>query len=1018
MIRVIFSTHYYTRWGERVVITGQGPVLGDYDLELYVVLVSSEPWLMIRMYHVMFACRAKVATCRAVGADGDGSAVHDGGSCCSSSSSSAAMNSKLLWEVTVPFPVDALEEEDEDTYKIVFQFVVVNEHTKEVIKFESNKYTLRLKKDEAVDGSSVYVSSVWVDSSHHANVLKSSAFANVVLQTDHARESDTLLLKKQRGPEKPIHVRDHVLVRFHAMDLELMQGESICITGGTAILGNWQLQQVVWMNQQGSKGCWEQELWIPVSAFPVTYKYAIGRPERDLILEPGESRLIVLPPATDGSVSSIAQYDGFVRRQDRWRGAGVAVPVFSLRTENSIGCGEFTDLVRMGAWCKACGFSLLQLLPVCDTQVRKDWRDSYPYSSLCVFALHPMYLSLADLLAPYVDRNAEVYSALLSDIDSGCAEISSTVSCCGDPDDANGIYVDVDYEETVDFKMKMARMIFEEFGKEDMASDAYMEFASSNSQWLIPYAVFCFLRDMFQTSEHWKWGKFSKPTPEMLDHLASPEQEWHGTIKFYCYLQFKLHTQLLHSSQKLREMGIVLKGDLPIGVDKRSVDTWMHPTLFRMHTSTGAPPDYFDPGGQNWGFPTYNWECMAKDGYAWWRRRLSHMAQYFQAYRIDHILGFFRIWELPANAKSGLLGRFRPSLHYSREDLEIQGLWDIDRLAEPYVTDALLHELLDDPELEEEVKERFFQPSPGNRYRFKEKYASEIFIWSLRSRPGIPDHTAVDTERVRSVLLTLCQNVCLVRDHDNPDHHFFPRFNLTHTTSYDHLEDPHWKHVLKEMHDDSFYGSRSDSMWRHQAYKTLPMMQHATDMLVCGEDLGMIPPCVHPVMEDLGIIGLRIQRMPSQYGAEFGNTGKYGYMTVASPSSHDTTNFRAWFEENAGRRTRYCETILGMHNKTSTTCTPDIVRDVVKQHLFSPSILSIFSIQDIIAMSHVLPQRDPDEETINVPSNPEHYWRYRMHISIQELDQDAELKHTLQNLLSASGRCNSSSSRCASNEDS
>ena len=940
--------------------------------------------------------RAKGATCRPDGVGTPSSSMpfqqqqqHD---------AATISRHHLLWEADVVFPVDTLPRDESGHRVIEFQFAVVVQDDQEVYSHrhhQSAKHVLKVYENGESGPIDVYVSCVWVDSSHPGQVLRAGAFTRVVMP--HVADE-----RQWCRPSSPaLHTtnkNDEVTVQLHVMDLELRDGDAVCVTGGTAILGNWQLKQVVWMTPSaaGTRGCWHANVRIPIGAFPVTYKYAIGKPDNDLILEPGESRLLVLPPPMNNIC--IAAYDGFVRRQDRWRGAGVAVPVFSLRSKDSIGCGEFSDLVPLGKWCQECGFSLLQLLPVCDTQVTKTWRDSYPYSSLCVFALHPMYLNVCDMLdscRAYRLDDKGLYGMLKELVVS--KREHSQQHC-----------VDVDYEETVAFKISLARRIFDEYGIYEMKkNDAYMEFQAANAHWLKPYAVFCFLRDFFKTAEHWKWGVYSKPTPEMLEHLASPDKEWYYTIQFHCYLQFKLHQQLLQASKRLREMGIAVKGDLPIGVDKCSVDTWLHADLFRMNTSTGAPPDYFDPKGQNWGFPTYNWEAMSKDGYAWWRKRLAHMKQYFQAYRIDHILGFFRIWELPCDTKTGILGRFRPSSGYTRAELESHGLWDIDRLADPFVTSSLLHELLDDPELEAEVTERFFEPCPGNRLRFKQRYASEMAVSALRCRPGVPDSTAVDTERVHQVLIMLSQNVCIIKDGDLPHGNYFPRFNLMETKSFEYLEDLHWKAFLRNMHDDSFYGTRSDALWRSQAYKTLPMMQNATDMLVCGEDLGLIPSCVHPIMEELGIIGLRIQRMPSEQGIEFGMPSAYGYMTVASPSSHDTSNFRAWFEEDEARRARYCRTILGLEDVAPDVCTPDIVRFVVRQHLACPSILAIFSIQDIIGMSHTLPQRDANEETINVPSNPEHYWRYRMHITLEQLDQDDELKQTLKNLITSSGRMNS-----------
>ena len=564
---------------------------------------------------------------------------------------------------------------------------------------------------------------------------------------------------------------------------------------------------------------------------------------------------------------------------------------------------------------------------------------------------------------------------------------------------------DVDYESTVQGKLRISREIFDLYGKEELSkSESFELFRLKNERWLVPYAVFCFLRDLFGTAEHWNWGVFSKPSLDLLNRLSDRSNEWYDTIQFYYYLQYKLHCQLLHASEQAKKLGVVLKGDLPIGVDKRSVDTWIHSSLFRMDTSTGAPPDYFDPKGQNWGFPTYDWEVMAKDSYEWWRRRLSHMAQYFQAYRIDHILGFFRIWELPSTAKTGLLGRFRPSSPYTRSDLEYSGIWDIDRLTDPYVTDEVLHDLLDDSELESEIKERFFTKSEGNRYKFKEKFNTEASLFSLKSRPGLPERAAIENERIKEILVLLYQNVLLIRDRESPNQSFFPRFGLTETSSFHHL-DEHWRRKLKQMHDESFFGLRSDHIWREQAYRTLPMMQNATDMLVCGEDLGMIPSCVHPVMEELGIIGLRIQRMPSEAEVEFGNPANYGYMTVASPSSHDTTTLRAWYEEDASRRNRFSLQMLSEDkNNIKDVCAPEVVQAVINQHLQSPSILAIFAIQDVLALSKNFQLRPPDEETINVPSNPEHYWRYRMHVTVEDLEEENDLKENLRLLIAQSGR--------------
>ena len=867
-----------------------------------------------------------------------------------------------MWEVIVPIPL---------VPEITYRYAVVDD-AMSIVKWGKNTFTLVLPQS-LEDGSIVDICDEWMDSSHAAGLLSTCAFTKVILP-DRPRVS----------PQQILHLQpalNEAIIRFQVWDWEMQGGQEMCVTGGAPQLGNWQMQQVLQMTQT-SPACWEAEVSVPLNAFPVTYKYAVGdRTGESLLLEHGESRIVALPMTeTSRAPALLIRHDGPFRRESRWRGAGVAVPVFSLRTEKSVGCGEFSDLVHVVKWCADVGLKMLQLLPVSDTSVRGTWRDSYPYSSMCVFALHPMYLCLDEL--------EELPEAVAAEVAAARAALNLEA---------------VDYEATMEVKLRIARQMFDLGGQEVLQSEEFKQFWETNSEWLQPYAVFCFLKNLFGSAEHWNWGAFATPTPEMLTRLSSPSQEWHATIQFQYYLQFHLHRQLAAASAAAAASHVALKGDLPIGVDKRSVDTWLAPKCFRMNTSTGAPPDYFDPGGQNWGFPTYNWEEMESDGFSWWKRRLAHMSQYFHAYRIDHILGFFRIWELPADARVGLLGRFRPSVPLWRHELEARGIWDFDRLCEPYVTNALLERTFGEGELAAEVAARYFVDGPGRRLKFRSQFSTEAAIWALQPRPGLPKELADEVNATRKGLMALRQNVVLLRDVEDPER-FYPRINLTSTSSYRDL-DLQWREELSRLHDDYYHGERSDTVWREHALRVLPMLQAASDMLVCGEDLGMIPSSVHPIMEELGIIGLRIQRMPSESGVEFGDPGKYPYMTVASPSSHDTTTLRAWYEEDAERCQRYFLKVLGGEEGAAPEkCTAEIAAGVAQQHLESPSVLTIFPLQDLMALSAKLATRAAAEETINDPTNSEHYWRYRMHVTVEELAADAELKKTLKELLLNSAR--------------
>ena len=301
-----------------------------------------------------------------------------------------------------------------------------------------------------------------------------------------------------------------------------------------------------------------------------------------------------------------------------WKGAGTAVPVFSLRTADDFGIGEFRDLRPLVDWAAATHQSVIQLLPVNDTTRKGQWADSYPYSPVSTFALHPLYMHLQDL-GIKADAAFKKEQAALNALP------------------------ELDYPRVFKAKMAHIRQAFEARGAKDMASAAFKKFIKENAAWLPEYAEFCARRDKLE-----------------------PE--------YYCWMQFHLDKQFCEEVDYARAKGISFKGDLPIGVSADSAEAYWHPELFNLDSSTGAPPDFFSTDGQNWGFPTYNWEEMAKDDFAWWKARLRKMSRYFDAFRIDHILGFFRIWEIPTEYKSGMMGHFNPALPYSPEEISAMGL--------------------------------------------------------------------------------------------------------------------------------------------------------------------------------------------------------------------------------------------------------------------------------------------------------------------------------------------------------
>ncbi|KAG5395612.1 hypothetical protein IGI04_017426 [Brassica rapa subsp. trilocularis] len=776
---------------------------------------------------------------------------------------------------------------------------------------------------------------------------------------------------------------DSVVVQFKICCPDVGEGTSVYVLGTSGKLGKWKVESGLKLSYVGDS-MWEGDCLIPKAEFPIKYRYCKVPKDGSIGLESGGNRELTLHSSSNKQ-EYIVMSDGLFREMP-WRGAGVAVPMFSVRSEDDVGVGEFLDLKLLVDWSVDSGLHLVQLLPVNDTSVHKMWWDSYPYSSLSVFALHPLYLRVQALS------------------ESLPADIKEQIEKAKKQLDKN----DVDYEATMETKLSIAKKIFDLEKDQTLSSSSFQKYFSENEGWLKPYAAFCFLRDFFETSDHSQWGTFSDYTEDKLEKLTSKDSLHYNTICFHYYIQYHLHVQLSEASEYARKRGVVLKGDLPIGVDRNSVDTWVNKNLFRMNTSTGAPPDYFDKNGQNWGFPTYNWEEMSKDNYGWWRARLTQMGNYFTAYRIDHILGFFRIWELPAHSMTGLVGKFRPSIPLSQEELEKEGIWDFDRLSKPYVQKKFLEEKFGD--FWPFIASNFLNETQKDMYEFKEDCNTEKKIAAKLKSLAAKSLLLENEDKVRRDVFDILRNVVLIKDPEDA-RKFYPRFNIEDTSSFQDLDD-HSKNVLKRLYYD-YYFHRQEDLWRKNALKTLPALLNSSNMLACGEDLGLVPACVHPrmlksivtqVMKELALVGLRIQRMPSESDVEFGVPSNYDYMTVCAPSCHDCSTLRAWWEEDEERRQRYFKEVIGLDAIPPSQCVPEITHFILRQHVEAPSMWAIFPLQDMLALKEEYTARPAKEETINDPTNPKHYWRYRVHVTLDSLMKDVDLKSTIKNLVSSSGR--------------
>ena len=752
----------------------------------------------------------------------------------------------------------------------------------------------------------------------------------------------------------------------------LLPGQVLAISGGCEALGDWNPQRARRME------CSEFPLWkVNVPAAFLTpdtaFKFVVldNATGNVVAWEGGENRTIGIRP--DVTAATVIAGMRFINTLPQWKGAGTAIPVFALRSSDDFGVGDFYDIFKLVDWAKATGQSLIQLLPVNDTTMTHTWTDSYPYNANSTFALHPMYLRLEELGKLKDASRRKHYEDLRKELNA---------------------LETVDYERVNNAKNAYIAEIFAQEGKKTLESDKYKEFETRNAAWLLPYAAFCALRDTYGTPDFTRWGDDAKFSAEVLKRVVATHSD---AVKLACYVQFHLDQQMRAVHDYANRNGVALKGDVPIGISRTSADAWVDTTLFYMDCQAGAPPDDFSVLGQNWGFPTYNWEVMNRDGFAWWKARFRKMAEYFDAYRIDHVLGFFRIWQIPLSALHGLLGIFNPALPYSTDELRYNYDFWIDESTQtrPCIMDWFLDEFFGP--YTSEVKKKYLEPAGGGRYNLKAGFETQRAIADyFATQPKDEKNT-----RICDGLIGLVDQVLFIEDPEQKGK-YHPRISAQHSFAYRCLSD-YERWCFDRLYND-FYYRRHNDFWYGKAMWKLPPLIQATDMLCCAEDLGMIPACVPAVMDQLQILSLEIQRMPKDPTTAFGNTWNYPYYSVCTTSTHDMSGIRGWWEEDRGKSQEFFNVVLHEAGAAPYYAEPWICSRIIDMHLKSPSMLCVLPLQDWLSMDGTLRRQNPEDERINVPANSRHYWRYRMHLSIEELMAADDFNRQLSQMISGSGR--------------
>ena len=736
-------------------------------------------------------------------------------------------------------------------------------------------------------------------------------------------------------------------IRF-SIDLpQILPTQGVGIIGNVPELGNWSASNMLQMSDADFP-VWRADADIDPDQI-VEYKYVIYDLHSGNVIdiEWGENRHIW---GIEKGLKIEQNDRSFRRTQPRFKGAGVAVPVFSLRTEDGFGIGEFLDLKKMADWAAATGQKMIQTLPINDTTLTHTNLDSYPYNAVSVFALHPIYIN--------IPRMGKLTPAQKKKYEATKAEFN-----------AKSI---ADYQCVYDEKMKYFKAIYKAEKEALFSSKEYKDFFAKNREWLEPYAEFLHKRD-------------KQPAD------------------FYYFLQFHADLQLSEAVAYAHSLGVAMKGDIPIGISPDSVDAYTDPQLFNLNASAGAPPDDFSISGQNWGFPTYNWDVMAQDNYKWWRRRFTKMQDYFDAYRIDHILGFFRIWQMRKTDVWGLCGHFCPAMPYSLQDLWNMGIQlDEDRMTKPYIRANFLGDTFGfDTEY---AKEHFLNTRDGYIFWFKEEFDNqrkvENYFNEQLARPQAERYNQLSDDTLNNLkngLLYLHCEVLFVRDQQHPEL-LHPRISVYQAHSFNELYEDQ-KQVIMRIYNDYFF-RRHTQFWRESAMRKLPTLIGSTGMLCCGEDLGMVPACVPDVMHELQILSLEIQRMPKDPTIPFAHPADAPYLSVCTTGTHDMNPLRAWWEEDRAVTQRFYNEQMGWWGEAPQEMSPEIAEFIVNQHMYSPAMWVILPLQDWLAIDGNVRLPNQFGERINVPANPHHFWNYRMHISIEELLKKSDFNEHIRRLTS------------------
>ncbi len=660
---------------------------------------------------------------------------------------------------------------------------------------------------------------------------------------------------------------------------------------------------------------------------------------------------------------------------------GVAVPLGALYTKDNPVIGEFPDLKPFADYCQAAGISIIQLLPVNDTGTQ-----SSPYSGLSAFALHPIYIRLKDV--PGFDELYKNDEKFKKAYDVFVANQKYTLR--------------YNYDAILNTKTALLKMLYDstDEGKTGDAGEALSKWIKANS-WVKDYAVYKNLKWNYMQASWKSWLESDRnKTKEEITALWN-KKAFKKEHLFYAWTQMVADAQFRDAVDYVKAAGLMLKGDMPILMNEDSCDAWAYPEVFNQELRAGAPADGDNPNGQNWGFPTYNWKNLKDDDYSWWKARLTNASKYYDAYRLDHILGFFRIWAIPEADLNALNGHTEPYAFIKRSELYDLGFNDdrIRWLSQPHIPTGVIEDITWNHDKAHQILAIFCDKIDGEElWRFSptlkgNKAIEEADLTELCAPEAIG--------RVKKVLEDYWSNRTLIEIAKNK---FVPLWTYGKSTSWGTLNDQEKGALLNCFNE---LNEKNEKLWKKQADEIFAAITKSVKMIPCGEDLGVNIECVPKTMDAHKILGLRVVRWCrkwSEPGQPYVPFSEYKPLSVTTTSVHDSSTVRQWWDEEKDSVRAFVSAnpeafgikeneLMDMTQAISAQpFNAQVAQSILKASAAAASVWFIPPLQDFLYMDEKLWLDKAADERINVPGTvTEFNWTYRLPVSLEELSENAEL---------------------------